>query len=427
MKRSFFSALLLSAYLLSVFPIPLVLAQDRDELQEQIDALEREIAQYQREIESTSKEGDTLKNAIKQLSLTASKLEADIKITEKQIKKAQSDIGYLGNQIVEKSQTINIHQQALAGTIRDLYVRDNNPVTIVLTGSDSLSEVVGELDTYKKLQEKFKTEASSLRTTKIGLETSRTKTETHKKELERLKSTLLDERKILKQSQIEKDALLKQTANKEENYKKILADRIAKQQQFEAELREFELNLETKFDVNSIPKPGTRVFSWPLAEILITQQFGATVDSKRLYASGTHSGVDFRASVGTPVLAPADGVVVGVGDTDVTCPRASFGKWILISYDNGLATAFGHLSLIKVTKGQKVVRGQVVGYSGNTGHSTGPHLHISAYVASAVTVSGKPSQACSGKTYIMPVAPPDAYLDPLSYLPKASAAQFKTR
>jgi murein DD-endopeptidase MepM/ murein hydrolase activator NlpD len=412
---------------IGIFFVVPVLAQDKDELQDQIDALEKEIAQYQREIDSTAKEGDTLKNAIKQLSLTASKLEADIKVTEKQIKKAQSDIGYLGNQIVEKSETINIHQEALASIIRDLHVRDTNPITLVLTGSDSLSQVVGELDAYKTLQDTFKTEASSLRTTKIGLETSKSKTESHKKELERLKSTLLDERKILKQSQLEKDTLLKQTANKEENYKKILADRIAKQQQFEAELREFEENLKTKFDVNSIPKPGTRVFSWPLADILITQQFGATVDSKRLYASGTHSGVDFRASTGTPVLAPSDGTVIGIGDTDITCPRASFGKWILISYDNGLSTAFGHLSLIKVVKGQKVVRGQVVGYSGNTGHSTGPHLHITVYASSAVTVSGKPSQACSGKTYIMPVAPPDAYLDPLSYLPKTSASQFKVR
>jgi murein DD-endopeptidase MepM/ murein hydrolase activator NlpD len=427
MKRSFLYTAAFILILGLFFVFPSAYAQDKTELQDQIDALEEEIARYQQQINAIAKEGNTLKNTITQLNLTAQKLEADIKVTERQIKKAQSEIGSLGNQIIEKGETINIHQQALASTMRDLYVRDTSPLTVVLSGSDSLSVVVGELDAYKTLKEKFKTEASSLRHTRIDLEVSKTKTETHKKELEKLKSKLLDERSILKESQKEKDALLRQTANQEENYKKILADRLLKKAQFETELREFEAKLTTKFDANSIPRAGTRVFSWPLADVFITQQFGATVDSKRLYASGTHSGVDFRASTGTPVLAPADGVVTGVGNTDITCPRASFGNWILISYDNGLASAFGHLSLIKVKKGDMVVRGQVVGYSGNTGYSTAPHLHMTVYAGKAVTVTGKPSQACSGKTYIMPVAPPDAYLDPLSYLPKAAASQFKTR
>ena len=50
----------------------------------------------------------------------------------------------------------------------------------------------------------------------------------------------------------------------------------------------------------------------------MTQLFGKTVDSKRLYVSGTHDGVDFRASVGTPVMAMADGMVLGIGNTDLT-------------------------------------------------------------------------------------------------------------
>ena len=146
--------------------------------------------------------------------------------------------------------------------------------------------------------------------------------------------------------------------------------------------------------------------------------FGKTADSKRLYTSGSHSGVDLRASVGTPVKAMADGVVTGIGNTDDTCVGTSFGKWVFIQYNNGLASAYGHLSLIKASEGQKILRGEIVGYSGNTGHTTGPHLHVSVYVGSAVSVQKRPSTTCEGRVYTMPLAPTNAYLDPLYYLLK---------
>jgi murein DD-endopeptidase MepM/ murein hydrolase activator NlpD len=168
-------------------------------------------------------------------------------------------------------------------------------------------------------------------------------------------------------------------------------------------------------DPNTLP--GSGVLSWPLENVFVTQLFGKTSASKRLYASGSHSGVDFRASVGTPVLAMADGVVSGVGDTDTTCPGASFGKWIFIKYNNGLASAYGHLSLSKVNVGQKVSRGEVVGYSGNTGHTTGPHLHVTVYAKVAAEVKTLPSKSCVGKTLTQPIAPVNAYLDPMYYLP----------
>ena len=126
-----------------------------------------------------------------------------------------------------------------------------------------------------------------------------------------------------------------------------------------------------------IPKTLGRLFSWPLDKVVITQLFGKTSASARLYVSGTHNGVDFGTKIGTPVKALAEGVISGAGDTDLTCKGASFGRWILIKFDNGLAATYGHLSVISVTEGQKVAAGDIIGYSGNTGYSTGPHLHIS--------------------------------------------------
>ena len=165
--------------------------------------------------------------------------------------------------------------------------------------------------------------------------------------------------------------------------------------------------------------------SWPLDYIYITQLFGKTEAGKRLYANGTHNGVDFRASIGTSVKAMADGAVLGIGDTDITCSGASFGKFIFIKYNNGLSSTYGHLSLIKVYSGQQISRGEVIGYSGNTGYSTGPHLHVSVYASDAVKMESRPSQTCAGRIYTMPISPVNAYLDPLYYLPSTIFQMFK--
>lgn len=87
-----------------------------------------------------------------------------------------------------------------------------------------------------------------------------------------------------------------------------------------------------------------------------------------------HRGVDFGMPVGTPILATADGEVTRVKNH----PFA--GKYIEIRHDGQYLTRYLHLSRIKVNRGQKVKRGQVIASSGNTGRSTGPHLHYELHV-----------------------------------------------
>jgi murein DD-endopeptidase MepM/ murein hydrolase activator NlpD len=121
----------------------------------------------------------------------------------------------------------------------------------------------------------------------------------------------------------------------------------------------------------------------------------------------------------------AIGTVIGVGDTDASCKGASFGKWILIKYDNGLASTYGHLSAISVKQGERVKAGTVVALSGNTGYSTGPHLHISIYPSDGVEMKTFPSKSCPSKTLTQPVSAFNARLDPLSYLPKVTDGMIK--
>jgi murein DD-endopeptidase MepM/ murein hydrolase activator NlpD len=115
-----------------------------------------------------------------------------------------------------------------------------------------------------------------------------------------------------------------------------------------------------------------RQFTWPV-EGRISGRFG----NQRVYVlpDGTdmpkapHSGMDIAAPEGTPVLAPAAGVVTFTGDLYLT------GNTILLDHGHGISSNFLHLSRIDVQVGQRVEQGQVIGAVGSTGRATGPHLH----------------------------------------------------
>ena len=87
-----------------------------------------------------------------------------------------------------------------------------------------------------------------------------------------------------------------------------------------------------------------------------------------------HSGIDIRAERGTPIYAPAAGTVIHAGGAH------DYGTAIILDHGQDIRTLYGHLSKLNVQPGQRVVRGTLIGYTGNTGRSSGPHLHYEIMV-----------------------------------------------
>ncbi|HTW59250.1 MAG TPA: M23 family metallopeptidase [Terriglobales bacterium] len=115
------------------------------------------------------------------------------------------------------------------------------------------------------------------------------------------------------------------------------------------------------FKANSAPN------LWPV-DGQITASFGERIDP--FNGEGAfHSGVDISSAYGTAVIAPADGIVTFADEL------GGYGRAIMINHGNGISTRYGHLSGFAVTAGQAVHRGDVIGYIGTSGRSTGPHLH----------------------------------------------------
>lgn len=109
-------------------------------------------------------------------------------------------------------------------------------------------------------------------------------------------------------------------------------------------------------------------FGMPLAHVRLTSQFGYRVHPMTgLYQP--HAGIDLAAPMGSPVMATADGIV------NVAGWMGGYGLVIQIHHGGEIETRYAHLSQLAVASGQSVKRGQVIGFVGSTGRSTGPHLH----------------------------------------------------
>lgn len=109
----------------------------------------------------------------------------------------------------------------------------------------------------------------------------------------------------------------------------------------------------------------------PLTNIRVSSFFGA------LRGKRAHGGVDFSTPVNTPVMATGPGVVVA--STNRYDGDKKYGEVVVIEHMNGFRSLYAHLNKRSVNVGDEVAAGQPIGYSGSTGHSTGPHLHLEAF------------------------------------------------
>lgn len=408
----------------------LLYAQTADELRANIDslsskinALDKEIAEFNKKINATQGEAKTLKAALASLELRRNALAREIDRTRLQIQVTADNIVDTQEKIGVTENKLTENRSALAETLRSLVYQDETVPAMVrtLARGAKFSDMLDELKRSSDVSYAIRGKVDALAAAKQDLDHEKAVYISSKQRLESLNVTLTDQKSLVEQTSKEKNILLAQTKNKETEYQKLLADRKKKKEELEAEMLSVESKLKVIVDVSKLPKTGKGVLQYPVAKANITQYFGNTPFASanpQVYNGGGHNGIDFSAKVGTPIYAAASGVVLGTGDTDLACSGVSYGKWVLVKHSNGLTTLYAHLSVIQTSAGQSVSAGDKVGLSGNTGYSTGPHLHFTVYASDSVHISGPTeykSKVC-GTYLIMPLAPRAGYLNPLSYL-----------
>ena len=419
------AALLLSFAVSALAPLS-ASATKADDLRAQIadrtaaiQQLEKEIADYKAKADAATSDVKSLKQTVAGLDASIAELQKEISLTQDKISRTDLTIQSLTGQIGDTQGQIGAHQEAIGDTLRQLQEQETRSIIDAYLAYPTISGIWQQVDRLQQFQDAVRSHVDDLKLAEQGLETNRTDVETQKKSLIDEKATLASQQKAVQSVKQDKAKLLAQTKDQESQYQKIVAQKQAAKKQFENELFSFESQLQIEIDPTLYPSAHPGVLSWPIDNPFVTQLFGKTVAARTLYVSGSHSGVDFRASIGTPIKAALSGVVQGTGNTDLAPSCYSYGKWVLIRHDNGLSTIYGHLSAIGVSQGDAVTTGQVIGYSGMTGYATGPHLHFGVYASQGVRIQ-KYSTSIGCKNVDLPIAPHEGYLNPMDYLPQIS-------
>ncbi|HUO50740.1 MAG TPA: peptidoglycan DD-metalloendopeptidase family protein [Candidatus Paceibacterota bacterium] len=395
-----------------------------DQNNQQINALNQEIAQYQTQLDATSKQRQSLQTTINQINLSIKKTTTSIQVTQKQINNTQLQISQLAQGISNAQDSISKEQQGLAQAMQRLDEADQQPLFVSLLMENGISGVWNDIDTNLQLQSAVGAHIQSLATQKQVLTNTKTAQETKKTQLLQQQQMLQTEQGSLAATRAAQNQLLVQTKNKEANYQALIAQKQAQAAQLQQALTNLKAQYNQAVNPNQITPAAPGILQWPIAgKITITQYFGNTpfADAHApLYSGHGHDGLDIAAPIGTPVHAALSGVILATGNTDAVAGCYSFGKWVMIKHDNGLNTMYAHLSQISVSAGQQVSTGDVIGFSGETGYATGPHLHFGVYVSSVTQIiplgqATKGTAPCSRA--VMPVPPVSGYLNPLNYLP----------
>lgn len=401
----------------------------------QLAALEAEIATYEAELTKVGADRKTLEAEIARLDLSRKKITTDIAVTENRIGTTGLQLEELGFEITDKERRIEGSTSAIQKSLRLIAQIDDVTLIEHFLASASFSDAWKETDRLRRVQTALGDEVRELAAIKDALEDDYATTARKQGVLVSYKKELSGQKTVLDQNRSQQNTTLSKTKNKETEYQKLLREKQEAREQLEAELRDFEAELQYTLDPSKIPAAGSGVLSFPLDPSFvnrcgdrksvfgnlycITQYFGNTAFAQSgAYNGKGHNGVDFGAPEGTKVVSAFSGIVEATGNTDLIRGCYSYGKWALVRHTNGLSTLYAHLSHIGVSKGEAVATGGFLGYSGVTGYATGPHLHFTVYVSDQVRLVklGDIKSITNCAAALVPVAPTEAYLNPMSYL-----------
>ena len=361
-KRSIISAVLVIA--LSLGMVLNVNAATVDEAQTKAEELENQK-------KAAEKEKDSLASQLNSII-------ADMNDTKEKLEKKQDEIQKAEDELVQAKVDENDQYESMKKRIKFMYENGNSQLLEILISSDSIgdllnkAEYVSQISAYDRdMLIEFQNVVKDVEEKEASLKDEYEVLSGLQDELVAKQSevqTLLDSKKI------QLADLEKQIGDNAATLQKLIeeaeAERIKQEQQLAAQ--QAAQQQQSSGGGGSYTPPsttpvvsGSGQFTNPCPGAVISSTFGY-----RDFDGAFHKGLDLAAGEGTPTYAAADGTVVIAGWSD------SAGNWVVINHGNGLTTKYMHHSALCVTAGQTVVKGQQIGYVGNTGNSFGAHLHF---------------------------------------------------
>lgn len=373
---------------------------EQEELENEKSKVDSQIKEAQEKQEQLEAEKSETMKTVESLITQISSVQKEVDELESKISDLQTEISSRERDIEQKEEEYNEQERLLDARIVALYKSGDTSYLDVLLTSSSITDFLAKYYMAEELINYDKELMQSIKQQKADIEAEKTQLEADKKELDTSLAQTEQKKTSLKSLKNEKEDYVAQLTAEEKEVQEEIEELEEENRKIANEIKEAQIRYQKQLEElknnsgSSSSQSGSGYFIRPVSSGPIT--------ATAYYSSGKfHGAVDYGVSVGTPVKAAADGVVMTTKNLS-----SSYGTYVVIQHANGLQTYYAHgkSGSISVEPGEIVKQGQQIMLSGNTGNSSGPHLHFE--------VRKSPyNYSYSAKAYGQ-----DSRVDPLQYL-----------
>lgn len=385
------------------------------DLEQQLQQLEQENQKYQKILDDTKSDIAEKEEYKRALVSKVQVLDEKIAVTREKISSLNDDIKEKQDAYDRGLSEVEDQFDALANRLRILYMSGNATDLEIIFGAKDFSDLIDKMELVKSLANSDKELISEIRTKLDELSTKKKSLEADKKDLETQQASLKSDQDEFNKLISDNDEILKNLYASNSEAQNSLESAALQSDEIEAKISEYYAAQKAAAEQaaqasqsssssssssgsssssssgssssgssssgsSSVIVPSGSGFAWPTPGF--TYLSSEWYEDREVY---NHGGIDIAGAgiMGTPVVAAADGTVIASNSScthnwgkSYSCGcGGGYGNYVMISHAGGKMTVYGHLTSLTVSTGQTVSRGQVIGYVGSTGNSTGPHLH----------------------------------------------------
>ena len=333
---------------------------------------EKTIGTVYEQLHAIQRDLDTATAELKQVQAERIQLDKDITKTEAELKEAQA--------------RLQSREKVFYKRVRDIYINGRLSYLDVVVGSKDFSDFANRMEMLKRILQSDMDLINTIKSEREEIASKKAKLEEDRAKVLELEKVAQEKQNVINQKKAERQAVLERAMNDRDTAERAYNELMASSASITAMLQQRAAERAAAAAAAASQGGGGGGATWVqgsgqlAAPVVapITSDFGWRIHpiygTRRL-----HAGTDFGVDEGTPVHAADGGVVVEAGWV------SGYGYTVIIDHGNGMSTLYAHNSEVAVSLGQTVSKGQVVSYSGNTGGSTGPHLHFE------VRINGEPT------------------------------------
>ncbi|MBR5125136.1 MAG: peptidoglycan DD-metalloendopeptidase family protein [Oscillospiraceae bacterium] len=389
MKRksltSLLSLILAAVLMIQVFPASVQAKKSSKEIQEELNGLKAENKEIQAQINAIQRQYDANASEIQNLVNQKNAVDQEIGLLSIQIENLNSQITAYSQLIADSQDELDIAQFLLNGLnekhkLRIRAMEEEGTVSYweVIFEASSFTDMLDRINMMQEIAAADQNRLEEMRQAAADVVSAQEQMQRGKQELEASNLELIDSQAALEEKRTESDGLLRELAKKQDEFQVMLDESeelqddlmrsIAKKEK-ELSTAKYEEKLAAQAAAGGAPKSDA-TWTTPVSGYTLTSPFGMRKHPV-LGINRMHNGVDMACAQGTPIYATRAGKV-----TTASYQAGGAGYYVSINHQDGFSSIYMHMTHFVVSAGQTVSQGQVIGYVGSTGISTGPHLHF---------------------------------------------------